>query len=278
MLGVAALLVADVGRGADGGADAGAVSTRASRADGWRGSTAPRDRRHAARWKPAVSGSYCVRTDRPPAVRCGRTGGAVPPRVESAGGAGLEIRSDASGRAGRNANAEDERLRGRSGRGDHDRSVSDRRPRAAVPQTRTRRGQRRSRAVDGARRRRHGIQSPGGAAGPDGAGVHAGAVPVHPRDMGRHTQRPVAETRVLVRTRSPQRHSAASAERASGVRPAPERAGPQPVSSASAGGAAANRGPRRRHGRHPRPARGGGLRSPVDRRPGGADVPSVRAR
>ena len=64
---------------------------------------------------------------------------------------------------------------------------------------------------------------------------------------------------------------AAGADDAARVRAATERAGPQPVSAASAGGAAADRGPRHRHGRHPRPARGDGLRSPIDRRPGRAD-------
>ena len=183
----------------------------------------------------------------------------------------MAIRPDTGSRARRDVHTEDERLRGRSRPGDHDRSLPDRRARAAIPQAGAARGQRRSRAMDAARRRRHGVQSPGGAPGPDRTGVHAGAVSLRSRDVGRHTQRPGAETPVFIRPRSPERHTAAGVDDVTGVRAASERAGPQPVPPAVAGGAAADRGPRCRHRRHTHPARRDGLRSPVDRRPGRTD-------
>ena len=167
-------------------------------------------------------------------------------------------------RAGRDAHAEDERLRSRSRSGDHDRSLPHRRDLAAVSQARAAGRQRRSRAGGrcSSRKARSSICRTSGLVQTELAftpgpyryirvtwdDTRSGQVPRPPFSSAREVRNVMA---------------AAAADDAAGVRAATERAGSQPVPRASAGGAAADRRPRRGHGRHARPARGDGVRSPL---------------
>ena len=176
--------------------------------------------------------------DRPSTLRCGRTGGAVPARRRIRRTSRCGGRSDASAdRAGRDADAEDERLRGRSRRGDHDRSLSHRRTR-------------RRRSSSGCGSRAAAIARDGRCSSPKArCSICRRSASVQTElafapgpyrylrvtwDDTRSGQLPQPASSSVAR--SPERHAAAAVDDTARVRAAAERAGPQPVPRASAGG------------------------------------------
>ncbi len=167
----------------------------------------------------------------------------------------------------RRPDEEDQRLRGRSWSRESSRHDSGPRVAGAVPEAADARGQRRSRALDDARRRRHAVRFAGRAAAAECARLCAGAVSIPPRHVERHQQRPRAESDGGRRAARLDRAAADCGHADRVDRAASERTGNQPISRQAARRQAANRGGRsRRRARRRRRARvspGGRERVPL---------------